>query len=560
MESPLNLPEIIFQVGRHLVRWSKSEKPSRTFEFDSKNLIACTNLNHTWRRTLTPMLWMVYEESRYTQRKIPISTLRTLSHHFRYLRLWNTYPEGVINSTRLRELYITADAAKGSTLQVLRSNPDLLSLTLRLSKPNFKTIYPALSTICRLQYLKLADFRFNNDHQLLALLNNNPGLCKIYLWCVGGITGLDGCEPLLHVTRVSMQPEWKSTPGLVQLVKYCPNLEDLDVHVLDRSCPITELTRNLREFCPKLQSLKCSEASGGNAYDSDDNSYDTVLEDDEIINLINVSPRLLRIGINRRTIRLHVAQAILAHADWLETLELGFKQCKKKNVCFVNKVLANCPSLKTLFVGHPSTEEYYLLKLSWFDKLPWNCPLLQDIHLSGFKRSLDCDIFSDDESEPSDSEDPSSDDDEPFHSDHFDLGSASSESNSSDHEPLHSEPFDSDPPDDNWSDHQPLGDDRSESGQPWTRETTLGPPAQADHRAKLARGHQEADILFLQDIESKGWTAEAKHIYKPISQTARMIRDMIFGHVGGSPHIRRIAVDRFEYVRKDRMPRDWDHS
>ncbi|KAG0327676.1 hypothetical protein BG000_000846 [Podila horticola] len=608
MENPLNLPEIIHQVGWHLARWTKSEKLYRRFDFDSSDLIACINLNRTWHRTLTPILWMIYEESQNTQWKVPIDTLRTQSHHFRYLSLYNIYPEGVINSTRLRELYANA-TAKGSIAHVVRSNPDLLSLTLWLGDLNFNDVYPALSTLSRLQYLKLAHFRFNNDDQVIALLNNNPGLRKIYFWSVEGITGLDGCKPLLYVTKVSMQPEWESTPGLVQILKFCPNLENLDLYVPDRSFPIADLTMNLREFCPKLRSLRCSECD-------EDNSYDVVLEDDEIANLLNVSPGLILIDINRRTIRPRVAQALLAHAKWLETLELVFHRGDKRNVCFVNKVLANCPNLRTLAIGNAFTAEYHPLKLSWFNKLPWNCPLLQDIQLRGFTDNcyrLSGDILSDAESEAGDSE-ASSEDDEHFHNDHFNFGSASSESDSDDNEPphsahattelftnqalvsepfdgdsdnnealhsvsvsaeslergsstdhlaneehMHSESLDNDLSDNKTLDYQSSEDNSTESDQLWTQKTAPTRQAQ-DRRAKLARGHEEVDRLFLAEIESKGWTAEwhsgSKYHVTPISQPARMIRDMIFGYVGDSPHIRRIAVENFEYVRKDIMSRD----
>ncbi|KAF9369722.1 hypothetical protein CPB97_003349 [Podila verticillata] len=128
---------------------------------------------------------------------------------------------------------------------------------------------------------------------------------------------------------------------------------------------------------------------------------------------------------------------------------------------------------------------------------------------------------------------------------------------------MDSEPLDNDLPDTENSDCQP-SDDEPLVDLSWTWKGASGTQAQPSRKEKVSLGHKEVDRMFLEDIAGKDWTTQchsgATRNIKDISQPARMIRDMIFAHVGGSPHIRRIAVEDFEYFQKGRMPRDQDGS
>lgn len=60
-DSPVNLPELIYRIGRFVPLWKDMRPDHYQYSFDPKHLLACIQLNQTWRRTLTPLLWTVYD-------------------------------------------------------------------------------------------------------------------------------------------------------------------------------------------------------------------------------------------------------------------------------------------------------------------------------------------------------------------------------------------------------------------------------------------------------------------------------------------------------------------
>lgn len=496
MDKALDLPEIIFRVGWFLPLWGRSKDSQREYDFEPANLISCIQVSHTWRMTLTPLLWMVYEENANKQWRIPIIRLQAQSHHFRHLKLLNTYHRGYFTSTRLRTLSIHGYAA-GSTLELLYLNPQLSSLNLNLCGLQFSAVYPALSAISRLEDLELGHVKFDTPHQLPDFLSNNPYLSKLRLVKVISEARLDGCEQLTKVSRLFFSFNWLQNFALTPLIRFCPNLESL-VFLSNSHCPFDEITRNLQECCPKLQSMSCIEVHQVRQID--------MVEDKKIIALLHASSRLLSIEITRRVFTSTVCQAVLDHAGWLESVELKFLEADEENVRNMNRILASCPNLRTLRAHGGFHACYDDLSLESFE-LAWNCPHLESIDLEGFTLfGYGLNICSESDSAGGSTQTISQ---------HLDVT--------------------------------------------LTESQRLGLPDPWYYMTPLPFRHSEADRQFLDTIARKGWTVEARSTMwsdpYPMLKATRAIRNLVFDRVQDYPYIHTVAVEGLLYVNKGRMPR-----
>ncbi|KAF9309722.1 hypothetical protein BG003_009432 [Podila horticola] len=498
-QHPLLLPEIVQRVGLCLSHWGRTKEiGGRKHDFDPSDLIAAISVCRAWRAILTPILWMVYEENMVPQWRIPQETLCRQSRHFRYLRLVRRHPEGVIASTHLRELDIFA-SGKFSASGIILSNPQLSSLSLSLGTPfpgNLSNVYPALSSLHHLEHLRLHQVRLNTVYQLPTLLNNNPKLSTLCFEYVSGDSELDGCKPLMNVKTLDFSYKWTKSRGLVHLVRLCPNLTRLDF-LCDPQCPFDELTRTLRENCPKLQSIRC--------YESDDSgSAEETLEEGKILDLIKIPSLLVDISIVRQVFTTKVCLALLDHAVYLESVNLSFIEGNEETVRNVGRILAACPNLKNLRACCLNGDGLHDLSLDWFDVRSWKCPNIEMIDLDGF--SLYCGELSGTGS--------------PAGSGSAQVAGAFEGQGQK-------------------SVHGGTGRARKKRGAP------------------LPLQHQEVDRKFLELIASEGWTNEPFRFARPkdpaIHQATRMIRNMVFDRTWDNPRIHRIKVESFMYVNKNRM-------
>jgi len=84
-DSPLEQAELVYRVGWFLPLWVPHETRKKGYHFHPEDLLSCIQVNKLWRRTLTPLLWMVYDESNERQKNAPPNLIEAHSPHFRYL-------------------------------------------------------------------------------------------------------------------------------------------------------------------------------------------------------------------------------------------------------------------------------------------------------------------------------------------------------------------------------------------------------------------------------------------------------------------------------------------
>lgn len=145
----LDLPESVFRIGWILPLRVSCGMRSKIRTFQPRDLVSSLRVCRTWSFTLTPLLWMVYDDNHMICKAtselddssdndddengdssrspaIPVEILRTQNRHFRYVSIccFLLIP---LECTHLRELYL---AGEEFSLHAGFSNSRLFSLIL----------------------------------------------------------------------------------------------------------------------------------------------------------------------------------------------------------------------------------------------------------------------------------------------------------------------------------------------------------------------------------------------------------------------------------------------
>ncbi|KAG0341945.1 hypothetical protein BG000_007495 [Podila horticola] len=362
---PLELPELLHRVGWFTTAWKPSKKDPDLFTFYPKDLIACTQVSHTWRRLMVPLLWSVYDENRMEGWNIPGGVLQAASEHFRFISLGTPWPANTIRPSHLQELRIAARALVNN-LQLLHDNPQLTLLRMWFSdSAMYNEIQPAIESLTRLQSLYFDFLHPKNWDHLTIVLNNNPDLRNLAFRHPRGIMGFDECEPLVQLTLLHFTGDWDRNPGILRLIQLCPRLERLEIPAA--GCPTSELVANLRA-CPFLNAIQCE----GHFADEEDASL-----------LIRAATRLLHLELTVIQFSACILGALMGHAKWIESLKLRLREDDEVNSRSLAITLDRCTNLRSLDIVRRAIDvEYPDPRLNWIDS-PWNAPRLESISLLG---------------------------------------------------------------------------------------------------------------------------------------------------------------------------------
>ncbi|KAG0331038.1 hypothetical protein BG000_011261 [Podila horticola] len=348
MTSPLNIPEILLEIGRCIPLWSPDDtkyqagRPPRCkkFKLHPQDLVSCASVNQTWRRTMLPLLWAVYDElemsswnlsaeylashkawygdgAGFNNWDVPAETLEARSVHFKYVTLYKPWPSGTLKATGIRDLTTTSVILQ-ENMDLLGSNPQLSVLHLTCSDfgdADFDAVYPALEPVSSLQSLRLNSY-LGNPSLLIRFLNNNAGL---------------------------------------------ENLRTIKVPA---------------KICPQLTSIKCRT----------DEREVTV---DEVVAMIESASHLVDFEAYPPVFTDKICRAFLAHTGWLESVNLCVSGWGRENSPpSMGRLLAHCPNLRHLIIRHGHGPEDTFCQhlgpdVQW-PKEPWCCLQLENIELSGF--------------------------------------------------------------------------------------------------------------------------------------------------------------------------------
>lgn len=505
MTNPLLLPELLYRTGQLIPCWSPDEKYPHRFNFQPKDLIACLKVCRLWYRTLSPLLWVFFDERPMDIWRIPVETLYDQSRNFRHVIQHRPWPSGTLQATQLHTLETIGEVLVQDP-HLLINNPHLSELWLSPGNSQYRDVRPVIESLSKLRHLYLYGFMILGDDDLSGLFNNNTGLKDLSMSYVQGITGFKGCRPLINLTSLYINNVWQYNPGLVQLFELCPSLETLSL-AIDFETP-AELLKILRNQCPKWRSVKLLDYQDGGHYN---------LLVDDVVSWIEAPSRLVSFTATAPAFTNAICKALLHRSDTLETLKLKFRESTSYNAVNMGRLLANCPNLRHLAIWHdPNVPKLQELDptMHWFKH--WYCPQILTIELWGFA-SLRV-------------------------------------SNNND---------ESDGGGEDKGDQEPGLDSCEDTQEQLDHAEDAQEQEELELLAQTHPYHFLEDQEFLEIISSQGWTYEEDVVLKGYEYRVPMgvmdLRNMIFERIWNSPNAYKVAVEGFDYVNKCRrqvhMPR-----
>ncbi|KAG0346472.1 hypothetical protein BG005_000729 [Podila minutissima] len=226
-----------------------------------------------------------------SKRGVPEETLRAQSTHFRYAQLSHHRPSFDLQATLLRGLKLPPDTLMPKE-DLIISNQRLTQLEFSFGpKDQYDRLIPALESLTLLQHV-------------------------LQQTCPYQITGLEGCQPLANLTRLEIHGTLYSDPAWIfKPFHLYPNLQTWCFLHWGSSCALhVDLSRLVTENCPKLERIEYRNAIHGRK--------STVVSD--VVSWTQASTRLLHFDSRAPSFLKPIYEALLCHADWIETLCLTF--------------------------------------------------------------------------------------------------------------------------------------------------------------------------------------------------------------------------------------------
>ncbi|KAF9314482.1 hypothetical protein BG003_004137 [Podila horticola] len=384
VDNPLELYEIIYRVGIFIQFYTWDRDDTRFYRFTPKDLLSCIQVCHAWHAALVPLLWTVYSDMEMERRKVPIETIVAHSQHIRFFEYDNNVSRGPLLPTNLRELRLNSVSSFESCADFILANPQLTALdwTLRLEHQTDPlqclVIQTALESLTQLQHLRLGNWRVYDPVQFKGLLRKAPGLTELALVQMDGLGSLEGSQPMRHITRLYLQCLWSNmNPGLIDLLRLCPNLESLTFFNFN-DCPMATITRNLREYCPRLTTIDTM-ATYLDAHDP------VPWEEGDLLMILEATQHLVHCRVPMNALTIKICDAILAQASSLESIHLFIEQDNDATFRNANMILSSCSNLKSFIMSSGMS--------GWSAKhspdilgQPWNLPVLETFEINGFKQ------------------------------------------------------------------------------------------------------------------------------------------------------------------------------
>lgn len=367
--SMANLPEIIYRIGVAIPLFTEPDINGDS-SFAPQDLIACTQVCRTWYSVLTPLCWHYFDDREKYFQNVPLPVLQANSRHFRYLTLSSPV---ALRSTLLRELVIYGESLIAN-MNLLHKNPQLESLGLfLLDDIAYREIQTALDTTLQLRILRVFCGKHPNIDHLVQFISNNTQLQDLELIDIVGVDKCVWTRPLMHLKDLRINTYLGSNPGLVDLIRQCPNLESLSFHARF-GCPAETIARNIQECCPHLTSIRCLEGTSHR-------NRTWLLCNQEILLLLTATPRLVHFEMEMVELTAEIGDALAAHAQYLETVHI-YVEGMGDTLVHGAKILADCPNLKSFALASACN--------AWAPKdglvlleQPWKSAMLESFWLDG---------------------------------------------------------------------------------------------------------------------------------------------------------------------------------
>ncbi|KAG0270139.1 hypothetical protein BGZ95_001800 [Linnemannia exigua] len=342
--NPLEIPEIVAMVGQQIPLCRRTLIPNPytgTFTnpvpvtlFAPRDLLACTAVCQAWRRILLPILWRYYDGA--LMRHLPLRVLQKASVYFRIFRdPVGQYHQGPFFSTHLQQLNVSMQHEWG--IPFLDANPALKHLTWTgIGRPLEDQQFMTLARMGQLRDLCLSNCSLVG-RSLAMVLVASPGLLRLSLSCVDGITHLDEMTNMASLEEIALGylPISSQNAVLDDLTRFCPNLRRIsflgtwgptndlsDIAGIGGSegrrygRDLLKLSSILRVFCPQLESIQLTAA-----YCFGVDRFNT-LQDFELAALAESSERLTTFGAEISSLGRMLTDALICQSRTLVAVDL----------------------------------------------------------------------------------------------------------------------------------------------------------------------------------------------------------------------------------------------
>ncbi|KAG0096061.1 hypothetical protein BGZ93_005077 [Podila epicladia] len=377
MTNPLDIFEIVQRVGC-FIQIHKKREDHRYWHFDfrPKDLISCIQVNNAWRQALTPLLWRVYDEEEMVKLQVPATIFQANSQYFWYLDIGTPWPADTLRPTQLRQLAIRGQVLR-TNLGLLQSNRLLSSLVVKLyDGTDYNEIQEALDPVTWLRTLQFhCGETLDSDH-LAAFIFNNLELKELLVSHIRGFERIVTSHPLIHLTSLHLNTQLEDNPGLVLLIRFCPNLEEIWFHGYD-TCPFEAIATNIRECCPNVSSIRCLDTFAVNFGEE-------VIPEDELVTLIKSSRRLTHFEMPILDLTARVCLAFLQpHWTNLTMLRLYvYGEDAFDTLPNAGKILGVCFNLEKVVLANPC-HDWQPVECFGLVEVPWASKNLEAFTLRG---------------------------------------------------------------------------------------------------------------------------------------------------------------------------------
>ncbi|KAF9152666.1 hypothetical protein BGX20_005087, partial [Mortierella sp. AD010] len=430
--NPLEIFEIVASVGRFVKLWQRG--PQDQTEFIPKELLSHSRVSKTWHAALLPSIWEVYDGN--TMHSIPSEIVTKYSHHFHFmidcchpgpfhcktLKRLETFADNQFSMEFIKDMQPTISTLcwKGR-LQMLDLSNDGDNLTSATIADTKLSLMPSTITSLELERWRASDIypflRFLRRYQFLTTLSINL-MCDFHAVLPSTTVERPSRDLLLLSIKTlcldfTAQRNYGSHDmGMLEVLKYCPNLENLVTIGLWTQYFRSYQTTPFYHYCPLLNSLYMKLA----LWDSDklpvfvaDSDLASLIESTQVPQhipkqgkegpvfsneaIVGQETDIDHIGGLRRvkaeilTFHEGISEALVnAHAETLEIIELDLKSVYKadKTDMFyaVQNVLYSCRHLRKFSLKHMHREDKNddLVHILFID--PWGCSrILEELYI-----------------------------------------------------------------------------------------------------------------------------------------------------------------------------------
>ncbi|KAG0239828.1 hypothetical protein BGX31_002427 [Mortierella sp. GBA43] len=255
--NPLDIPEILAQVGSYIVPWNHCKKGE--CDFDPQDMLSCLLVSHHFRSTLLPIFWYTFDEE--VMSHVPVDLVSKYSPYFRAYYNYGSrrdFPENQREvGTRLTHLTFAGDYGHRLSIQdikLIKSNPQLKYLKIQdwiESHPSYEGLFDNLTGLEHLQY-SVQGPGLDGLHQRL-FQPISAKLKVLHFGSINGSLGLQGLDlPSLRELRVTMYDSQDAR----DLLKACPNLESIGPFAVVGSDQNNVIKALRTDLCPRLKELR----------------------------------------------------------------------------------------------------------------------------------------------------------------------------------------------------------------------------------------------------------------------------------------------------------------